>query len=200
MTARAAGSVPFRSTMRAPEAQPLTKLRVLERVRALIGEGELQPIDMNVAQYLGEITDKEAGDAIVEVATIAERIGRSRPTVVRALRRLIDAGVIYREARRKGKRCYASSYGLVDPDRFNAREVGDMPKFNREPGLAHPRTTSRAFMTNLSPDGPGPRDTDVFARIYARRTATTQPGPAQQKANKPDLRPRRRGELAGLER
>jgi len=56
----------FPSPRRAPTAQPVTKLRALEVVRALICEGELQHVDMTVAQYLCEITDKEAGTACVK--------------------------------------------------------------------------------------------------------------------------------------
>ena len=79
---------------RAPSAAPVNKLEILKRVRELIREGELLPRDMLVAEYIGEITDKNTGLAVVELATIAERIGASRRTVVRALGRLIDSGLM----------------------------------------------------------------------------------------------------------
>jgi len=62
-----------------------------------------------------QIAGKETGAARAELATIADRIGRSRATVVRSVRRLIAAGVIEREEQRRGKRCYASLYRLVEP-------------------------------------------------------------------------------------
>ena len=115
MSAHAAQACELQNSKRAPEAQPVTKLDAFDRVRALICDGELLHIDMNVVQCLGQITDKETGAARAELATIAERIGRSRATVVRSVRRLIDAGVTEREEQRRGKRCFASLYRLVDP-------------------------------------------------------------------------------------
>ena len=53
-----------------------------------------------------------SGGELVELNTIAERTGTSRATVVRALKKLTDAGLIERNARRKGKRCLASELGL----------------------------------------------------------------------------------------
>ncbi len=127
--------VEFPNSKRAPEARTLTKVRVLEHVRRLILEDQeerrlwkertkgdeaacpatLTAVALNVAQYLSEITDKETGVTLVEKQTIADRIGRSKATVKRQLRRLIELGVIEREARRKGSRCYANAYRLVDP-------------------------------------------------------------------------------------
>ena len=156
MSAQAATVVPFASGQRAPQAQPVSKLKELEHVRGLICEGELQHIDLNVVQYLAEITDKRTGAACVEYATIAERIGRSRSTVVRSLQRLIDASVVERQSRRKGKRCFASIYRLVDPGGKAASDKSDTPQCTREATPVHGCTTSRAFDKNLSHNGSTP--------------------------------------------
>jgi hypothetical protein len=84
-------------------------------------ESKLTLIALNVVHYLAEITDKETGAAIVEVQTIADRICRSKPTVKRQIKRLVELGVVQRELRRKGCRWSASAYRLIDP----ASEKGD---------------------------------------------------------------------------
>ncbi len=121
-------------------------------MRRLVCEGELKRTDMNVAQYLAEATDKETGWATVEVQTIADRIGYSRPTVVRSLKRLIEAGVIERKARRKGNRCLASAYKLPD-----LGSLENLPRFTDEPTPVHGRTTyARGLKTpshDLNPHG-----------------------------------------------
>jgi predicted transcriptional regulator len=155
MSAQTATVVPL-PLQRAPQAQPVQKLRAFEHLRALICEGELQHIDMNVVQYLAEITDKKTGAACVEYATIAERIGRSRATVIRSVRRLIDFGVIEREAQRRGKRCYASIYRPVDPSNEIPPDKCETPRFTDEPTPVHQCTTSRAFDKYLFPNGSYP--------------------------------------------
>jgi predicted transcriptional regulator len=151
MSAQAGRVIEFPHSKRAPEAQPVAKLEVFEHVRSLIRDGELKHIDMNVVQYLAEITDKETGTALVEVARIAERVSRSRPTAVRSLRRLIDAGVIEREARRRGKRCFASIYRLADPSGLKGFN-NDTPRLTDEPSPVHGCTTLHAFDKNPSPN------------------------------------------------
>ena len=99
---------------RAPAAAPVNKLRVLERVRDFICEGEMRRSAMNVVQYLAEITDKETGLATAELNTIADRTCYSRGEVGKAIKELIDAGLIERIPRRKGKRCLAAAFRLVD--------------------------------------------------------------------------------------
>jgi hypothetical protein len=155
----------------------------MEYVRGLVMEGELQHIDLNVTQYLAEITDKETGAAIVELATIAERIGRSRSTVVRSLQRLIDAAVIEREARRRGNRCFASLYRLVDPVSEKGAN-GDTPRFTDEPTPVHQRTTSRAFEKNLSPNWVDHGGADANSCIDGLTTPAAQPDPARQETNR----------------
>lgn len=98
---------------RAPQARPVAKLRVLDRVRELILDATLLRGDLNTVYCLAEVTDRETGCAKVEVMIIASRIGVSRSSVVRALKRLVDVGVIEREAQRKGRRCFATRYRLV---------------------------------------------------------------------------------------
>ena len=168
MSAQTATVVDFPPPKRALQAQPVAKHRVFEHVRALICEGELKHIDMNVVQYLAEITDKSTGAARVELATIAERIGRSRPTAVRAVRRLIDAGVIERQSQRKGKRCYASIYNLAVSSGDSPLAKYDNPRFTDEPTPVHQCTTSRAFIKNLTPNGFAPYR-GPFAEIASER-------------------------------
>lgn len=156
MSAQAANVVAFPSAKRAPQAQPVAKLRVLEHVCTLIGDGELQHVDMTVAAYIAKITDKATGWACVEYATIGERIGRHRTTAIRSIKRLMEAGVIERQARRAGKRCFASLYRLVDPVGETTPEKRDTPRCTDAPTPVHGCTTSRGFTNNLPPNGPAP--------------------------------------------
>ena len=140
----------------APAANPVNKLRVLEKARRLICEGELPRNAMFVVQYLGEITDRASGAAVVELNTIAERIGTSRVTVVRALRKLVDVGLVERDPRRAGKRCFANAYRLVD-----ARPAANRPQVTGDPTPGHRRPPyARGLKTPspdcLLPDGPAP--------------------------------------------
>jgi predicted transcriptional regulator len=205
MTATNADVHPFPGgEKRAPKAQPVTKLSAFELVRRLICEGQLKTIGLNVVQYLTEISDKATGWAIVEYATIGERIGRSRTTAIRSIQRLIDADVIERLSHRNGERCYASGYRLVDPlDHMgaNAAPVSDRKgansgsfRFTPAPGSVHQCTASRAFSENLSPDCLAPyrgggvetspqtvREWDDAAEWLARhgKYARYGPGPGQ---------------------
>lgn len=164
---------------RAPEARPVNKLRVLEWARELNSERELLPRDALVVQYLAEITDKDSGLAIVEIATIAVRIGASRPTVVGALKRLIDAGLITREPRRKANRCFATAYRLAD-----MRSEMNRPRCNDEPTPVHGCTTSRVFEQPppncLSRGGMVPSGERHRHEMPAKSRCNENPCPVQQ--------------------
>ena len=153
MTAAKVVNFPHR---RAAEAAPVYKLRAMQRVRELTAEGELLLRDMVVFEYIVEIIDKETGVAVVGRSTIAERVGCSRVTVTRSLRRLFDAGVLEHERRGRGKRCFANAYRIVD-----LRSKMNRDRLVDEPAPVHECTTfARGFEDPspgcLNPDGHGP--------------------------------------------
>ncbi len=153
MTAAQIVNIPQR---RAPAAAPVHKLRVFEQVRRLIYEGEVRRSAMNMAQYLAEITDKETGLATAELNTIADRTCYSRGEVGKAIKELVDAGLVERVPRRKGKRCLAAAFRLVDPTSERRR-----PGRREETTPSPTGDTSRAFVKShpniLIPGGLAPR-------------------------------------------
>ena len=164
-------------TRRAAAASPVNKLRVLEQVRRLICEGELPRCAMFVVQYLAEITDRDTAAAVVELNTIAKRIGTSRATVVRTLKKLIDAGLIERKARRKGKQCFASEYRLAD--------VGsqvNLPQVTHDPTPVHrcttfPRALRKPPPNLVLPDGLVPASGDPAQPRSPSEAARHKRGP-----------------------
>jgi len=185
MSAQAAEVVPF-PAKRAPQAQPVTKLRALEHVRRLILEDQeerrrwqeehgtdgkrcpatLTLAALSIVQYLAEVTDKETGVAIVGKQKIAERVGRSKATVKRQLRRLIELGVIEREERGNGSWCYASAYRLVDRSPPKGANH-DTPRVTDDPTRGHERPLyARAFQEPFSPNGRLPYRARIAEIVY----------------------------------
>ena len=173
---------------RATEAKPGHKLRVLDQVRRLICQKKLPSNCMLVVQYLGEITDRKTGVAVVKLDTIAERIGLSRAAVARHLRKLIheDVGLIKREPRALAGRSIANAYRLVDirpkltpakPEVIPAGSPVNPRGVTGEPPYAR---TLNPFSRCLYPDGPANADRPQLSSPPEASTHERGPPPAFQ--------------------
>lgn len=176
MTAAQVADFPKR---RAPAAAPVHKLRVFEQVRRLICDGEVRRSAMIVVQYLAEITDRKTGLATVELNTIADRTGYSRGEAGKAIKELVDAGLVERVPRRKGKRCLATAFRLVDPS-SERRRPG-----RREATTPSPTgDTSRAFVKShpniLNPGGLAPPRENHRREMPVDSVPSAEPPPAHQ--------------------
>ena len=149
MSAQTATVVDFPPPKRALQAQPVAKHRVFEHVRALICEGDLLHIDMNVVQYLAQITDKvDRRWPAWSWRRSAERIGRSRSTVVRSVRRLIDAGVIDREEQRT-RQTLLCQHLLLGWSTQQGRPKGCQRRYTSGSRMNLPRFTSAPLRARL---------------------------------------------------
>ncbi len=91
------------------------KLRAIQQAQRLCKTKECRPCDVAVLAYLTDSMDNKTGIARRCVRQIAQQCGMGRSTVIDALGRLTDAGVITIEARhaRNGAQI-ASDYRLGD--------------------------------------------------------------------------------------
>ena len=84
-----------------------------------VGKSDLPPVTRHVALVLGTFADKISGrNAYPSIRTLQERSGRSRPTVIKAIRRLQSEGWIEVEERQgRGRGWRHRRYCLSTPNR-----------------------------------------------------------------------------------
>jgi len=155
------------ASVRAPEAQPLQKVLLMERAQKLLADGleidtgrrypakhafageiwieKLQASDLAVLVYLQSITGKATGEACARYSTIAAAVGVGRATAVRSVGRLAAAGLVVRQQNRRGKECQASTFRMSPVSR---------PRITSEPTPDHQRASNNESSPNgLTPNG-----------------------------------------------
>ena len=173
---------------RAPTAQPVAKLNVAERTLELVAGGELRRSCVMVVTYLAKSTDAVTGQAVRYLNTIAEHTGYSRAEVGRAIKELVDAGLLIRTSRRRGGWCQATAFQLVDPvtrQRQHRRRDETTPSPGRDTYARTLETPSHVLNPSGGgvepfPDDPSPAERPEVARQGERDAGPSPPSRSPQ--------------------